>query len=102
MRGLPEGSRRTYSRRCTRDGGTAPMSIPRSSTIRDLDISVGAREVPDRATFETLARRDDVPGQLAAPEMKLLILGVDSPAPQLYFLNTNAFQYHYDFATRAL
>jgi hypothetical protein len=67
-----------------------------------LPIEQGARTVPDRATFDTLARRDDVPGQLAAPECKLLILGVDTPAPQLYFLNTNAFQYHWDFATRAL
>ena len=32
----------------------------------ELPLSQGARRVPDRATFETLARRDDVPGQIAA------------------------------------
>ena len=69
---------------------------------RELPIDQGATRVPDRATFETLARRDDVPGQLGAEECKLLILGVDTATPQLYFLNTNAFSYHYDFATRAL
>jgi pyruvate,water dikinase len=58
--------------------------------------------VPDRTTFEKFARRDDVPGQLAAEECKLLILGVDTPSPLLYFLNTNEFAFHYDFATRAL
>jgi hypothetical protein len=67
-----------------------------------LPISFGARQVVDRALFETLARSDDVPGQLGAEEMKILILGVDTPAPELYFLNTKAFQYHYDFATQAL
>ena len=67
-----------------------------------LPIEVGAREVPDRATFERLARRDDVPGQLAAEECKLLILGVDTPSPQLYFLNTKRFAFHWDFATRGL
>ena len=45
--------------------------------------------MPDRATFETLARPDDVPGQLGAEEMKFLIIGVDTDAPELYFLNTN-------------
>lgn len=69
---------------------------------RELPLSHGARSVPDRATFETLARRDDVPGQLAAEECKLLILGVDSPRPQLYFLNTKQFAFHYDFAARVL
>ena len=68
----------------------------------DLPIELGARLVPDRATFETLARSDDVPGQLGAEEMKILVIGVDTDAPALYFLNSKAFQYHYDFATRAL
>ncbi len=69
---------------------------------RDLPIELGARLVPDRATFETLSRADDVPGQLGAEEMKILIIGVDTDAPELYFLNTKEFQYHFDFATRAL
>ncbi len=69
---------------------------------RDLPIELGARFVPDRATFEILSRADDVPGQLGAEEMKILIIGVDTDAPELYFLNTKEFQFHYDFATRAL
>jgi pyruvate,water dikinase len=69
---------------------------------QDVAINEGARLVPDRATFETLSRADDVPGQLGAEEMKILILGVDTDAPELYFLNTNAFAFHYDFATEVL
>ncbi|MDQ3677500.1 MAG: hypothetical protein M3401_11975, partial [Actinomycetota bacterium] len=68
----------------------------------ELPLSQGATSVPDRATFEILARRDDVPGQIAAEEMKLLILGVDGPDPQLYFLNTQTYAYHYAFASDAL
>ncbi|MFP5361641.1 MAG: PEP/pyruvate-binding domain-containing protein [Thermoleophilia bacterium] len=68
----------------------------------ELPLSHGARTIPDRTTFDLLARRDDVPGQLAAEECKLLILGVDTERPQLYFLNTNEFAFHYDFATRGL
>jgi len=69
---------------------------------RTLPIDLGARLVPDRATFESLARSDDVPGQLGAEEMKILIIAVDTDAPELYFINSKTFQYHYDFATQAL
>ena len=58
--------------------------------------------MPDRATFETLARRDDVPGQIGAEEMKFLVLGVDTPQPELFFLNTNTHSYHFKFASEAL
>ena len=68
----------------------------------DIPIAFGARQVVDRAMFEMLARSDDVPGQLGAEEMKILIMGVDTPAPELYFFNTKAFPYHYAFATDAL
>ncbi len=68
----------------------------------DLPIAFGARRVVDRTMFEMLARSDDVPGQLAAEEMKILIMGVDTPAPELYFLNTQAFPFHYFFARDAL
>lgn len=68
---------------------------------RDVAINEGARLVPDRATFETLARTH-VPGRLGSEEMKILITGVDTEAPELYFLNTNAFAFHYDFVTEVL
>ena len=67
-----------------------------------MPISQGAAEVPDRATFEQLARRDDVPGALGAREVKFLMLGVDGSGARLYFANTNTYSYHYDFATGAL
>lgn len=71
-------------------------------SLIDLPISQGASEVPDRATFEVLAARDDVPGALGVREVKFLMLGVDEAKPRLYFANTNTYSYHYDFATGAL
>ncbi|MGE0710813.1 MAG: PEP/pyruvate-binding domain-containing protein [Planctomycetota bacterium] len=58
--------------------------------------------VPDRAAFERLSRRDNVPGAMGVREVKFLVAGVDTPNPTLYFVNTKRFQYHYDFATGAL
>ena len=54
-----------------------PFDPPR----RDLPISQGARLVPDRATFEQLARSDAVPGQLGAEEMKILIIATTALSP---------------------
>jgi hypothetical protein len=51
------------------------------SAVAELPLSQGATEIPDRPLF--------------------LMLGVDAE-PHLYFANTNAFSYHYDFATEAL
>ncbi|MGH8931426.1 MAG: hypothetical protein ACRDZO_12570 [Egibacteraceae bacterium] len=67
-----------------------------------LPITEGATAIPERAVFETLARRDDVPGALGVREVKLLMLGVDGDALRLYFLNTMRYVYHYDFAVEAL
>ena len=87
------------------DLDTAAESTPAAPhAARSLPVAQGATEVPDRATFERLARRDDVPGQIGAEELKFLILGVGGPRPrpQLYFLNTNTYAYHYAFASEAL
>jgi pyruvate,water dikinase len=62
----------------------------------------GATQVLDRGTFEALARRDDVPGALAAHELKFLIVGVDGPTPALFFMNTENFPFHFHFADRVL
>jgi len=58
--------------------------------------------VPDRALFETLARRDDVPGAAGVLEMKFLMTDVDTDHPRLFFMNTNTYSYHFDFATQAV
>lgn len=69
---------------------------------RELPPEDGATHVADRAAFERLARRDDTPGALGLLEVKLLMTGVDTEAPTLYFLNTQTYPYHYYFATQAL
>ena len=67
-----------------------------------LPIEAGALTVSDRETFEALSRRDAVPGALGIRELKILVTGVDTEDPTVYFVNTQSFQYHYDFARYGL
>ena len=58
--------------------------------------------LPDPITYEKLAHRDNFPGAPSVREVKFLITGADTPAPALYFLNTNQHPYHYYFARDVL
>jgi Pyruvate phosphate dikinase, AMP/ATP-binding domain len=58
--------------------------------------------IPDRATFEAMSRRDNVPGAMGVREVKFLVTGVDTPNPVLHFINTRRFSLHYEFATQGL
>jgi pyruvate,water dikinase len=58
--------------------------------------------IPDRATFERFARRDNVPGAMGVREVKFLVTGVGTPNPTLYFFNTKKWSYHHEFATQGL
>jgi pyruvate, water dikinase len=72
---------------------TRAVAIPKSK---------GMLKLADRAAFEAMARRDDVPGAAGAREVKFLMTGVDTGNPQLYFINSKNIAYHWDFATQAL
>jgi hypothetical protein len=67
-----------------------------------LPIEDGARAIVDRATFDALSKRDDVPGALGVREVKFLIADADTDDPQLYFINTENHPYHYFFTRDAL
>lgn len=69
---------------------------------RSVPVELGATEIASRTEFERLARRDDVPGALGLREVKFLMTGVDTPSPNLYFMNTRSIVFHYDFAVRVL
>ncbi|MCU7924195.1 MAG: hypothetical protein KZQ88_16020 [Candidatus Thiodiazotropha sp. (ex Dulcina madagascariensis)] len=68
----------------------------------DVPAELGARVIPNRTSFEQLARFDNVPGALAVREVKFLMTHVDSDTPILYFINTRNVGYHYIFAKTAL
>lgn len=76
---------------------TVPTDLP-----TDLALTDGAATVPDRATFDVLAHRDDVPGAPGVREVKFVVLGLDTPAPALWLVNTNTYEDHYGFVSRAL
>lgn len=73
------------------------MSVPTA-----LPLSDGAAVAPDRATFDLLAHRDDVPGASGVREVKFLVLGLHDAQPQLWLVNTNTYEDHYGFAAEAL
>ncbi len=62
-----------------------------------LDPRDGALVVPDRATFEALSQRDDVPGALGVREVKFVIVGLRT-TPHLYYMNSRTHALHYYFA----
>lgn len=67
-----------------------------------LDPEDGAVWLPDRAAFETLSRRDNVPGAMEIREVKFLITGVDTDHPRLHFMHSEHFPYHYYFGVVVL
>jgi hypothetical protein len=68
----------------------------------EIDFEDGATHIPDEATFDALAHRDDVPGALGVREVKFLITGADTDDPSVYFLNTNNQKFHFFFARDVL
>lgn len=62
----------------------------------------GAPLLPDLATYDRLAKRDNFPGASNVKEVKFLITDVQTDQPKLHFMNVNNHQYHYDFARKVL
>lgn len=87
-----------------------PMAVPQTDAAV-ASKPLGTGHIPtqdgdtllvDRGRFDSLAHRDDVPGAAGVPEVKFLILGIDGEDPQLYFINSTSYQYHFDFAKQVL
>lgn len=88
--------------KATAPGPALPQPPPGGGVHALLSPQDGAELIPDRARFEELSRRDNVPGAMGVREVKILITGVDGPSPKLHFIDTNRYSYHYDFARQAL
>lgn len=90
------------------DGLSDEEELPISATANPLNpataipLKDGAISIPDRATFDTLAHRDNFPGAMNVQEVKFLIAKVHTDHPELYFLNTNTRVYHINFARDVL
>lgn len=66
------------------------------------DVPDGAIQVPNKEAFLELSALDDTPGAIGIHSLKFLITGVDTQEPQIYFINTNRYPYHYNFADGVL
>ncbi|MCH2059958.1 MAG: PEP/pyruvate-binding domain-containing protein [Verrucomicrobiales bacterium] len=62
----------------------------------------GTIQVPDSDTYQSLAHRDNFPGAANVQEVKFLIYDVHTGSPDLYFVNSNRYQYHYYFTRDAV
>lgn len=88
--------------------GTLPEIVDRLDNNLSLangkviNFSEGAVNIPDEATFDALAHRDDVPGALGVREVKFLVTRADTKNPKVYFLNTNNQKFHFLFARDVL
>ena len=58
------------------------------------------RRINERAQFEKLAHRNDVPGMKDIWSCKFLITDVDGPAPKLFLMNTRKYEHHFLFYKR--
>ena len=58
----------------------------------------GATAIPDRETFDRMARGFPVAGAPGALQVKFLIRDIDTDSPKLHFLNTNKHDGHFKFA----
>jgi pyruvate, water dikinase len=65
-------------------------------------VAGGIARLDDRATFEAYAKRDDAPGAASVLASKFLVVGVDTAAPKVWFINSNQHDYHYYFARDSL
>lgn len=72
------------------------------SAGKPLTLWEGAREIPDRSTFDTLGKQGELPGLGPMREVKFIITGAASGKPELAFINTNAYEAHHAFARGAL
>lgn len=79
------------------DPGPPPVVV----AVPPRDPAGGRDRLVDRAAYDALARRDDVPGAQGVREVKFIVTGVDAE-PALWFVDTTRYQYHYDFARDAL
>ncbi|MDG2123256.1 MAG: hypothetical protein P8J87_06150, partial [Verrucomicrobiales bacterium] len=78
-----------------------PLDNPLNAGPR-LMTNRGAAYIPDRATYETLARRENVPGAINIREVKFVILDAHTDKPRLSFVNTNRYEFHYNFSRDVL
>lgn len=84
-----------------RDDLTEWNQLPQESPLNSasgIDFTSGAVFIPDRLAFKKLATQADIPGIGMVEEVKFFIKNRDATHPLLYFINSNTFDTHTQFA----
>jgi len=78
------------------------VGLPAGVCRCQISLDCGTLRIEDRTSFDFYADRNNFPGAMQAPEVKFTIVGVDTATPQVYFMNTRNYPYHYDFVVECL
>lgn len=62
----------------------------------------GGTHIPSRSVFERLSHRENRPGAQAVREVKFVVYNLHTRSPELYFVNSNRYLWHYNFTNQAL
>jgi pyruvate,water dikinase len=62
----------------------------------------GVQIIEGRTEFDRLSSGSDFPGALQLSEVKFLITDIRTDNPEIYFINSGAFEYHWTFYNEAL
>jgi hypothetical protein len=78
--------------------------IPDAISGQDAPLppEAGVLLIGDRDAFDRLAAGSDAPGALQRSEVKFLITDILTDSPKLYFIDSNAYEYHWVFFGEAL
>jgi len=80
----------------------AAVGLSAGAVWGQLSSTCGTLRIEDRASFDFYADRNNFPGAMQVPEVKFTITGVDTSSPQLYFMNTKNYPFHYNFVVECL
>ncbi len=81
---------------------SSPSSRNPLNPAPSIPFADGTIQVPDSATYQSLAHRDNFPGAANVQEVKFLVYDVHTGSSDLYFVNSNRYQYHYYFTRDAV
>ena len=81
---------------------SSPVSRNPLNPAPSIGFADGTIQLPDSTTYQSLAHRDNFPGAANVQEVKFLIYDVHTNSPDLYFVNSNRYQYHFYFTRDAV
>lgn len=87
----------SFARRVASLVSDSPVSLTNS-----LSIDSGSTFLKDRNAFDFFTSDDETDTSVTLSEVKFLVTDIQTDNPQIFFINSNAFEYHWKFYNEAL